>query len=281
MSRYFIDGGADDRGSGRAAFFWILLLSILLCWLPFVGPLVAGFVGGRQAVQGSRAFWAALIPAAAWAGGLYLASRYSVAIGSETVALTPLSFFAPLYGGFILGGAMLGTASHSGRVFGFMLTLGVLIHFVFFVFPKAQDAWRIVSALMPQGGPAYDATKNKTCPENLQQLYSALQFYTDEWDALPPADRWMTAIQDRVPKDEYLHCPEVRAADPSKYGYAMNPTLGGKPMRDIPDRKATPLFYDSSDLSKNAHAGPESVPNPGRHTGRNNILYADGHVEIR
>ena len=277
MSKYYIDGGADDRGSGRAAFFWILLLSVLLCWLPFVGPLVAGFVGGRKAVQGSRAFWAAVIPAAMWAGGLVWASRQSVAIGNETVSLAPLIFFAPLYACFIVGGALLGTVSHSARVFGFMIIIGVLVYFV----PKANDAWKIASLLMPQGGPSYDAAKNKTCPENLQQLYSALQFYTDEWDTLPPAKRWMTAIQDKVPKDEYLHCPEVRAKDPAQFGYSMNPALGGKRLRDVSDRKTTPLFYDTSDLSKNAHAGPDSVPNPGRHTGRSNVLYADGHVEVR
>ena len=277
MSKYYIDGGSDDRGSGRAAFFWILLLSILLSWLPFIGPLFAGFVGGRKAVRATVAFWAALIPAALWAGLLYWASSRQITIGDQSVDLAPLKFFAPLYAASIVGGALIASVSHSARVLGFIVIIAGVVYF----FPKARDTWNIASLLLPQGEAVYDQSKNKTCPENLQQLYSALQFYTDEWDALPPAERWMDAIQDKVPKDEYLRCPEVRAASPEKFGYAMNPALAGKPLRDIPDRKATPLFYDSSELEKNARTGPDSIPQPGRHTGRNNILYADGHVEVR
>ena len=279
MSKYYIDGGSDDRGSGRTAFTWIVLLSILLCWLPFIGPLVAGFVGGRKAVRGAAAFWAALIPAAAWGGLLYWASKQQVVANKDTISLAPLVFFAPLYAGSIMGGALLGTVSHSARVLGFIIIIAALVYF----FPTARDTWNLASVFLPQGGNvAYDQSKNKTCPENLQQLYSALQFYTDSWDGqLPPAENWMTSIKDNVPKDEWLHCPEVVKTDPKGFGYSMNPAAGGKRLTEIPERPKMPLLYDSTELGMNAHAGPDSVPKPGRHTGRNNILYADGHVEVR
>ena len=37
------------RGSIGEAMLWMLGLSVALFWLPFVGGLVAGFVGGRKA----------------------------------------------------------------------------------------------------------------------------------------------------------------------------------------------------------------------------------------
>ena len=40
---------ADDNGSILAAVFWMFLISLLLFWRPFVGPLIAGIVGGKYA----------------------------------------------------------------------------------------------------------------------------------------------------------------------------------------------------------------------------------------
>lgn len=39
------------------------VLSLLLSWLPVLGPLVAGFVGGRKAGGVGRAVLAAILPA--------------------------------------------------------------------------------------------------------------------------------------------------------------------------------------------------------------------------
>ncbi len=49
-------------GSIPAAILWMFVLSILLFWLPFVGPLIAGFVGGRKAGSLGNAILAALLP---------------------------------------------------------------------------------------------------------------------------------------------------------------------------------------------------------------------------
>jgi prepilin-type processing-associated H-X9-DG protein len=278
LSRIFIDRDGGEGGAKGAAFLWILALSVLLCWLPFVGPLLAGFKGGRVAVKPLAAFWAAIIPAALWAGLYWWLGSREITIGGDQVQAAPLRLMGPLTAVAILGGALLGSHSRGGRVLANIALIAVLVWFV----PQAREVWSTLAPIFKiADSQPYEPSKNKTCPENLQQLYSALQFYTDEWDALPPADRWMTAIQDKVPKDQYLHCPEVLQADSSKFGYAMNPELAGKPLRDIEDRKATPLFYDSTELGKNAHSGPDSIPQPGRHSGRSNILYADGHVEAR
>ena len=78
-----------------------------------------------------------------------------------------------------------------------------------------------------------------------------------------------------------MRCPDVKSADPSGYGYAMNAHLGGKKLSAIPKREQTPLLFDSSDTKIDAHGGLELLPKPGRHQGRNNVLLANGAVEVR
>lgn len=41
---------------------WMIIISLLLFWLPGVGPLIAGYVGGKMAGDVSHAFKAALLP---------------------------------------------------------------------------------------------------------------------------------------------------------------------------------------------------------------------------
>lgn len=52
----------EKKGSITSAFFWMLFLSILLFWLPIIGSLIAGFVGGRKAGSVGRAILAGLLP---------------------------------------------------------------------------------------------------------------------------------------------------------------------------------------------------------------------------
>ncbi len=142
-----------------------------------------------------------------------------------------------------------------------------------------------------QSGPAYEPQKNKDCPENLKSLYIAFQQYAQDWDALPPAANWMDndELVSKVRRNEWLHCPAASNRHDDRYGYAYNTVvagrkLGGKhALADLPDAAHTPLLYDSTDLGKSAHSdfagSAQSLPRPGRHGGRNNILYLDGHVQ--
>ena len=54
---------ATRQGSVGSAMMWMFLLSILLFWLPVVGPLIAGFVGGRKAGSVGNALMAVILPA--------------------------------------------------------------------------------------------------------------------------------------------------------------------------------------------------------------------------
>lgn len=52
----------DRPGSVLSAMTWMFILSILLFWLPILGPLIAGFVGGRKAGSLGNAVLAAILP---------------------------------------------------------------------------------------------------------------------------------------------------------------------------------------------------------------------------
>jgi hypothetical protein len=54
------------------AWLWMFILSLLLGWLPFIGPAIAGFVGGLQAGEVGSALIAAIIPSLIVAALIFL-----------------------------------------------------------------------------------------------------------------------------------------------------------------------------------------------------------------
>lgn len=75
----------------------MFLLSILLFWLPFIGPLVAGFVGGRKAGTLGNAILAVFLPTVIFGVALFFLASF----------LTGLPLFGVLAGagGFALAAA--------------------------------------------------------------------------------------------------------------------------------------------------------------------------------
>jgi prepilin-type processing-associated H-X9-DG protein len=129
-----------------------------------------------------------------------------------------------------------------------------------------------------------------SCLDNLREMQKALSAYVVSNDRYPPADRWMDeVIQYNSPDDvtrkenwKRFRCPTSTGED--EYGYAMNAELSGA-LRPLEKDKAewaraekTPFIFDSSDTSRNAHGSLSLLPKPGRHDGKNNMLYADGHA---
>jgi hypothetical protein len=85
-------------------------LSLLLFWLPVVGPLIAGLVGGHKAGTVKRAIAAVFVPAIltgllAAAGVAYLTQTWfwSILAGIGGVWVSLLNL-VPLLGGAVLGG---------------------------------------------------------------------------------------------------------------------------------------------------------------------------------
>ena len=100
------------QGSIPLAILLMALLSFLLCWLPIIGPLIAGIVGGKKAGGIGAAFIAVLLPAII-IGILLFAFTSSIsglpligaiaAAGGLTLALAGIG---PLLLGAVIGGAV-------------------------------------------------------------------------------------------------------------------------------------------------------------------------------
>ena len=84
--------------AGRSSIFgasvWMLVISLLLFWVPFVGPLLAGVVGGRKAGGVGRAILAALVPA-------FITAVLLFVLATSLTAM-PLIGVVAASGGFIL-----------------------------------------------------------------------------------------------------------------------------------------------------------------------------------
>ena len=124
------------------------------------------------------------------------------------------------------------------------------------------------------------------CKASLNEIYKGFEHYVEINDALPPADKWMDEddFKGAVQADEWLHCPQVSNRKDASFGYAFNSSLagkklGGKKLSEMPGASKSPLAYDSTTLTKNAHDDFKSLPNPGRHNGMNSVLFCDGHIE--
>jgi hypothetical protein len=98
----------SQQGSVLRAMLWMMLLSLLLFWLPVLGPGIAGFVGGRKAGGIGPAVIAALLP--------------SVLFGAMLFAVASLLTGFPLLGAIAGLGAMAIALAHIGP-----LLLGAII----------------------------------------------------------------------------------------------------------------------------------------------------------
>lgn len=100
-----------EKGSLIMAIIWMAVISLLLFWLPLIGPLLAGFVGGRTAGSAGRGLLAAILPAAVLsimllAIGTALTGLPVIgAIASISLFLVIVAQGLPLLLGALIGGA--------------------------------------------------------------------------------------------------------------------------------------------------------------------------------
>src|SRR5262245_54544654 len=90
--------------AGRSSIFgaslWMLVICLLLFWLPFVGPLLGGVVGGRKAGGVGRVILAALVPA-------FIVAVLLFVLATALTAM-PLLGAVAASGGFVLVAAQVG-----------------------------------------------------------------------------------------------------------------------------------------------------------------------------
>lgn len=265
----------------------LLWASVALALALFIIGYVVGGRAQDRRRAGTTIVQAALLLAAVVIFGTVSAAAKTGTEGSFVLTLGMLVAFLLALG--LLGGFLAGSQRKSGRTAGMAAVGGVVCLLGILDLAFAYSRIRpIVGAVKEFGLDAqkYEPEKNKDCPENLKSLYTAFRMYAEDWSGLPPAERWEDneELISKVHQNEWLHCPAVSNRHDDKYGYAYNTQvagvkLNGQALKEMPNAAVTPLLYDSTDLAKSAHDAVTSLPKPGRHGGRNNILYCDGHVE--
>ena len=112
----------SPTGSLASAINWMGGLSLLLCWLPVAGPLIAGLVGGTKAGTVGRAvaavFLPALLPGALAAAGVtYLADwwPWGLLAGAGAVVICLLNV-VPLFTGAVVGAVIAPLLRSRGRL---------------------------------------------------------------------------------------------------------------------------------------------------------------------
>ena len=108
--------GVTRRGSIPAAMAWMIGLSIALSWVPLLGGLVAGYVGGSKAGSMGRAAAAVFLPGIILGLTVFLLGGILSSIpilGAIFVKIAAMGVFArsfmhimPLLIGALIGGKM-------------------------------------------------------------------------------------------------------------------------------------------------------------------------------
>jgi hypothetical protein len=102
---------AEKQGSIVSAMVWMFVISILLFWIPILGSLIAGFVGGRKAGSVGSAIVAVFLPGIIFFIVLFLLAASLVGIPLIGIAagagglMLSLMHVGPLLIGAIIGGA--------------------------------------------------------------------------------------------------------------------------------------------------------------------------------
>ncbi len=103
---------ARERHSVFGAMVIMIIVSLLLFWLPVIGPLIAGFAGGKKAGGVFDAILAVFLPAILTAiflilfsGAVYAIPLFAFLAGSGIYVLSVMNV-GPLLVGAIIGGAV-------------------------------------------------------------------------------------------------------------------------------------------------------------------------------
>lgn len=99
-----------NEGGIVTAIVWMFVLSVLLFWLPVIGPLIAGLVGGRKSGGLGNAIAAVFLPAIVL--GVFLFAAASAISGVPLIGaiaagggfVLALVGIGPLFLGAVIGG---------------------------------------------------------------------------------------------------------------------------------------------------------------------------------
>jgi len=105
--------------------------------------------------------------------------------------------------------------------------------------------------------------------KNLHVLYTGIMHVHDSDGTFPKSPTWMDKVITRVRTETLKKGAEKeKFVDPAaggksgEYGFAMNDVASGKYIDDIKDKK-TPLIFQSTDSTWNAHGDPAKIGRKG------------------
>lgn len=102
----------ENNGSIFMGMFWMFVISLLLFWLPAIGSLIAGIVGGKRAGGVMAGIMAALLPgilvgiALFFAGTMLTTLPVVGAILAGSGLLLYVFYIPPLLIGALIGGLL-------------------------------------------------------------------------------------------------------------------------------------------------------------------------------
>ena len=102
----------ESNGNIIMGMFWMFVISLLLFWLPAIGSLIAGIVGGKRAGGVMAGMMAALLPgivvgiALFFAGTMLTALPVVGAILAGSGLLLYVFYIPPLLIGALIGGLL-------------------------------------------------------------------------------------------------------------------------------------------------------------------------------
>lgn len=268
------------------AYYWIALIVVVAA---MAGLFAIGFTVGVRKSEKSPARGIGLailaVLAVVYGGARLMEARIGEVIVYEGAWLASAFNFA-LIGGYLAGKSR--ASADTGKRALPILCIAIALGSMFLMGARLHQLVDVMQQLGIGAGRASVAGPDTSldCKASLTKIYAGFRHYAEVNDALPPAAKWVDEedLRGAVQADEWFHCPAVSNRKDDKYGYAYNDAvagrkLNGKALPDMPDAAKTPLVFDSANLAKNAHDALTSLPRPGRHGGRNNILYCDGHIE--
>ena len=104
--------GQGKQGSISSGMLWIFVMSLLLFWLPVLGPFLAGLVGGKKSGSVGNAIAAVFLPGVLFAALLFVLATSLTGLpllgavaGAGGLALS-MAHVGPLLLGAIIGGAI-------------------------------------------------------------------------------------------------------------------------------------------------------------------------------
>ena len=142
----------------------------------------------------------------------------------------------------------------------------------------------LAAILFPVFAQARAKARAVTCLSHEKQMGLGVMMYAQDYDeTFPAAPQWMTQINPYVKNPAVYACPSVdnhaQTEAGGVYSYAYNTQLSKRSMALVKAPQLAGMLYDSTAMTENASDALTSLPVPGRHQGRNNVAFGDGHAK--